>query len=343
MIKKIKNKLAFTIIMLTLTMIGGYARASELNFSVDPHLPENQINKDHTYFDLLMKPSDKQKVKINLRNDTDKEVIVEAVVSPATTNLNGVVEYGPSNNQLNETAPYNISTVVRTSEREVHIPAKGQSDLEILIDMPDKSFKGKLAGGINLFQKANEDDEQKSKEGKQGLAIENKFGYALAIILQESLEEVAPELELIKVAPGQVNARNVINATLKNTSPTYINKISVNTKINKKGEKESLYSSKKEDMQMSPSSFLVYPVPLEGKKLMGGKYELTMEVSSSKKTWSFKKEFEIASDIAKKLNEKDVTIEKSNNWLYIVIIIVIIILLMSYFYWNKQRKIAIKK
>nr|WGD97680.1 DUF916 domain-containing protein [Bacillus safensis] len=68
--------------------------ASELNFSVITVIPRNQIDQSKSYFDLKVKPSQKQTLQILMRNDTNQQIVIEPKVHTATTNVNGVVEYG---------------------------------------------------------------------------------------------------------------------------------------------------------------------------------------------------------------------------------------------------------
>lgn len=302
--------------------------ASELKFSVEPLLPENQVNKEHTYFDLSMKTNQRQTIKIHMNNNTNKDIVVVPQIEAATTNINGVVEYGKSNNKLDSTTPYNISDLVKIEKNEVQIPANSSYDLAINITMPEQKFKGVLAGGITLQEK-DEPKEENREKNRSGLAIKNKYAYVVALVLQESMEETPENLILEKVAPKQVNARNTISTTLKNPEARYINQLSIQTKITRKGEQKALYSSKKEGMQMAPNTSFDYPVFLKGEKLHPGKYILFMKAKTSTNEWEFNKEFEIKSDVAKKLNASDVTIKKDNHsWMYFVIVIIIIILVL---------------
>ncbi|EMW5328258.1 DUF916 and DUF3324 domain-containing protein [Enterococcus faecalis] len=328
----------FLIGLFTLSGVGSYA--SELKFSVEPVLPDNQLDNKNTYFDLMVKPEQKQTLVIHMRNDTDKEVVVEPKIHAATTNINGVVEYGESNTTLDETAPFDLAKLVVPEEKEVKIPAKSTHDLKMTVQMPKEAFKGMLAGGITLQEKEQKQEKESKKKEEQGLAIENKYAYVVAIVLQESKDKVAQKLSLETVKPDQVNARNVINATLKNPEPTYINQLSVKAKITKKGEKESLYTSEKKEMQMAPNTSFAYPIALKGERLEPGKYTLEMQATSSKEKWSFTKDFEIKAETAKKLNDKDVTIQKNDNlWLYssLIILIVFVIILLGILIYQKKK------
>lgn len=68
----IKRKHLFTLLIVALTipfLKGSFVSASELNFAVEPVIPENQRDKTKTYFDLLVKPDIEQTIEINLRNE----------------------------------------------------------------------------------------------------------------------------------------------------------------------------------------------------------------------------------------------------------------------------------
>ncbi|WP_275667513.1 WxL protein peptidoglycan domain-containing protein [Bacillus haynesii] len=68
MLKKISFTFTTMLILAIAVSLGSIKTwASELNFSVETVIPENQINKKLTYFDLLMEPSKKQTLEIVLR------------------------------------------------------------------------------------------------------------------------------------------------------------------------------------------------------------------------------------------------------------------------------------
>ena len=78
--------------------------ASELNFAAKAQMPDNQVNKGVSYFDIKMDQGAKQALHVDLRNDTEKEVAVDVGIASATTNINGVVEYGQNASEAPRTA-----------------------------------------------------------------------------------------------------------------------------------------------------------------------------------------------------------------------------------------------
>ncbi|PGZ57895.1 cell wall anchor protein [Bacillus cereus] len=337
MMKKSKW-LATLMLIFFFVMNIGRVDASMLKYSVEPVIPENQKDKKNTYFDLNMKPNDEQTIKIHMRNDTNEDVTVIPTIKTATTNINGIVEYGESNQKPDNTVPFKIEDIVSAKTKEVTIPKNGATDLELEIKMPKEEFDGILAGGITLQEKEKEGETKETK--KEGLSIENRYAYTVAIVLHENDKPVEPKLALDKVEPSQVNARNVINATIQNPNPRYMNQLAVETKITRKGETEVLYSSEKKDMQMAPNTSFAYPTSLDGKELKAGKYTLDMTAKSSGETWHFKKDFEIKGEVAKKFNEKDVSIKKDYTWVYIVVgfILILIAVLFIILFFRKKMK-----
>ena len=107
---------------------------------------------------------------------------------------------------------------------------------------------------------------------------------------------------------------------------------------------------------MAPNSNFSYPISLKGERLTPGKYVLKSTaygVKDEKGTyqvkgangeerylykWEFTKEFTISGDVAKELNEKDVTIKGTNWWLYLLIALIILALLLLIFFLYRKRK-----
>ncbi|MEV2910434.1 DUF916 and DUF3324 domain-containing protein [Paenibacillus larvae] len=312
----------------------GYA--SELNFSVNTLIPENQTDRSKTYFDLRMKPSQNQTLEIMLRNNTDKDVKINPAIHSAKTNMNGVVEYGYNEIEEDPSLLYKMEDLV-TTEKEILIPAKGTYRLKLQVNMPDEPFDGILAGGITLQE--TDYDTKESKE--QGVSIGNKYAYVVAIILSENDQAVSPELQLHDVFPDQVNARNVIKANIQNKMPMFMNKMSVDAKVTKKGEKEVLYQSSQEGLQMAPNSNFNYPISLNGEKMQSGEYTLELTVASMGKTWNWKKDFKIESKLANTLNDTDVTASKDYTWVFVALGVFLVfssILLVLFWYRRKKRK-----
>ncbi|WP_275667516.1 DUF3324 domain-containing protein [Bacillus haynesii] len=262
-------------------------------------------------------------------------------MATATTNYNGVVEYGPRDVEADSTLLYNMKDIVKTEDK-VTVPSNDTYTLKLEVNMPEKEFDGVLAGGITLQEREDESSENgtESSDGS-GVSIENKFAYVVRIVLQNDKNEVTPELILNDVFADHINKRNVIKANIQNIMPMYMNQMSVEAKITEKGKSEVLYEATSESLQMAPNSNMDYPIRLDSKALKGGEYTLEMTVKSMGKTWRWTKDFTIDDEIAKELNVEDVTIQNKYTWLYIfagITILLLAILLWFVFRRRKRRK-----
>lgn len=312
------------------------AQASQLNFNVEAIIPENQVDKNKTYYDLRIEPGKMQDLKMMLHNSTDKDVSVELTAEAATTNLNGVVEYGKTKAKRDSTLKTSIGEIVTLSEENPVIPAKGSKEITLTVKMPTTDFDGVLAGGITVKETSPATD--KATKETKGMAIENRYSYVVALVLHGKNETIPSELKLNKVKATQVNVRNVISANLQNTKAKYLNQLSVDAKITKKGENKTLYSVKKEQMQMAPNSNFNLPIPLNGAALKSGKYTLKVKADSQGDTWNFTRDFNISAEEAKKLNKQDVSIEKDNTWLYVLIGVILLTALLILFYLIMRKR-----
>ncbi|MFW7431252.1 DUF916 and DUF3324 domain-containing protein [Vagococcus carniphilus] len=341
------NKRYLTLLGIVFILFAGVnVKATELNFSVASVIPENQVDKSKTYFDLMMKPNKEQKLAIEINNTSNKEITVVPTVSNATTNLNGVVEYTPSKDKLNKETPVEIEQILSLSknQKEIKVAKNSQSKLILNLKTPKEKFEGIVVGGVTLQEKK---EEKSDKEESTGMTIKNYHAYTIAVLVREEKKEYTPELELEDVKVGQQNYRNVVLTTLKNPVPDFLNELETNSTVTKKGESEVLYTSEKKNMQMAPSSSFQLPIPIED-KMKPGAYTLKMIAKSSDKKWEFSKDFSIGEKEARKFNEADVTLPKDNNKLIIIglsiaILLLILIILLLVKNKQKQKKMTKKK
>lgn len=329
--------------------------ANEFNFSVEPVQPETQVDKEQTYFDIKVTPGKEQELVIHMRNDTEKEVKINPSIAPATTNMNGVVEYSPNDIAIDQTLTHNLEEIV-TTEKEIVIPKRSTYDLKLTVTPPNESFAGVIAGGITL----KEEVEELEEEEENGLAINNEYSYVVGIVLHsDSSEKIAPVLNVKKVYPSQVNARNVIITDFQNPQPDYLNTVTILSEITRVGSQTPIIEQEKQHMQMAPNTTFSYPVSQEGKKLQAGKHQAHIIVYANQSKdgqhehgkdeeghpiryqnkWEFTEEFVISKEKAREFNKKDVTIKQDYTMWYIIGgLILIIVALLIWMYRTKKNE-----
>lgn len=344
-----------TIIVCAFIFGGVTSEASEFSFAVDTVIPENQIDKNQTYFDLQMTPGQKEELTVKMRNDTENDVKVGITVNSATTNVNGVVEYGKNAIKPDQTLKYNLKDLVDCPE-EITIPKQSEKELKLTTTMPKEAYQGLIAGGLT-FKEIKEENATSDPDAK-GMAINNEYSYVVALLMRQTTDNGNPELNLTGVKADQLNYRNTILANIQNQNPVYLNDMAVDGQVTKKGDDKVLYQAKKDSMQMAPNSNFDYPISLDGAELKAGDYHFHGVVYGQEDPkgeyvygkdqegndvhyrfqWIMDKDFTIKGELAKKLNKKDVTIKKDYTWVFILIGIILILLLLFLIFLVKRRK-----
>lgn len=312
-----------------LSLIGfsltGVATENQADFSVNAEQSAYQVDKSKTYFDLSLPVNEAVPLVIHVTNNSEEAIEVAGELSPATTNINGVVEYGKTQNQLTSSVPFDITKVASFEKEKQTIAPKQTVDFVVNVSVPTKDYAGIVAGGITL----RDVTEEKTSSETKGM-FKNKFAYAIALLVHGDKTPVENAVTLKEVTPTQVNSRNVVSAAIENKTANYINKVSIEASVTDASGKEVL-SEKKEDMQIAPSSLFQFPIYYEKQAMKAGKYTLTMTVRSEKQEWQLKKSFTITEEKATALNKTDVSEkEESRNvqWLVLGLVGIIFLLLI---------------
>ncbi|MGM0106759.1 DUF916 and DUF3324 domain-containing protein [Enterococcus sp. AZ197] len=312
-----------------LSLIGfsltGVATENQADFSVNAEQSAYQVDKSKTYFDLSLPVNESVPLVIHVTNNSEEAIEVAGELSPATTNINGVVEYGKTQNQLTSSVPFDITKVASFEKEKQTIAPKQTVDFVVNVSVPTKDYAGIVAGGITL----RDVTEEKTSDETKGM-FKNKFAYAIALLVHGDKTPVENAVTLKEVTPTQVNSRNVVSAAIENKTANYINKVSIEASVTDASEKEVL-SEKKEDMQIAPSSLFQFPIYYEKQAMKAGKYTLKMTVRSEKQEWQLKESFTITEEKATALNKTDVSEkEESRNvqWLVLGLVGIIFLLLI---------------
>ncbi|WP_321385981.1 DUF916 and DUF3324 domain-containing protein [uncultured Enterococcus sp.] len=309
-------------------------------FSFELLFPENQHNKEVGYFDLRVTPGQTQTVQVKMNNTSDKEIIVDVKLNSAKTNSNGVIEYGPNALEKDASLTFDFIEIV-TGPEEVVIPPNSEQMVDLEVRVPETSFSGYISGGVQLQQKDDAAQEQKT-----GMVV-NKFAYIIGFQLSESDEMPEEELALNKVYPELQNYRNAVFINFSNIQPIYVNGMTVEAQIMRKGSNEVLYDTKKTKIRMAPNTMIDFPVSMNGEKMVAGDYQAKIVVTTEAGgRWEWDQEFTISDEEADKFNNEDLTLVQSGgiNWLLIgiivggLLIVIVVIFLIVRFFRKKNTK-----
>ncbi|MBO0441223.1 DUF916 and DUF3324 domain-containing protein [Candidatus Enterococcus ikei] len=340
MLKKRQLMLFITwITFLTLSMIvptkSAYAESGEdiagaTGFTYSLTFPENQMEDNIGYYKLKVTPGQEQTLAITVSNPSAEKVTIDVSLNGAKTNQNGVIEYGDSTIDNDESLKYDFVDLV-TGPEKVELEAGETKKIELKLQIPETGIEGVIAGGIQLM-KANQDENVTNQGGSH---IINQYAYVIGLLLQESEEELAPDLKFNQVFAGQNSYRNTIFVDFSNIIPAFLNEMTVETQITAKGRDAVLFERKQTGMRMAPNSFIQFPISMNGERMVSGTYVATTLVTSGDQRWEWTEEFEITREDANKFNEQDVSLvpEKGKNWVLIAMSIAGAIVIVGSVYY----------
>ncbi|MBC6315750.1 DUF916 and DUF3324 domain-containing protein [Listeria grandensis] len=289
--------------------------AAEMNFSVSAVLPENQIDKSNTYFELRMKPGQEQVLEVMLNNRLDRAVTVETHANTAITNDNGTVDFSNATPKIDTTLKYPFSHIAKTPT-EITIPAKSNKTMKVKVTMPSTPYEGMILGGLHFTEK--ETAKNGATDSQNGVQTKDENEYVIGVFLTENDRVVEPEMQLNKISPSQVDYHNVLKANLQNTKSVIIPNLEVSADVYRENSDKVLYNEKLTGLRMAPNSNFNFGIGWDNQKFKPGKYRLKMIATSGKNIWKWDEAFEIKSDVAAELNDKAVELEADEMMWYMI-------------------------
>ena len=309
------------VVIILFTTIGTTVLADEskekaenfASFNYKIAYPDNQVGNKQGALVLDMKPGQTQKIPVTLNNSSDHETTLLVKVSGARTNINGLVERGPSRFEADDSMAYDLPDLLTTTA-EVVVPAKGEKEITLDFNMPEVAFEGIVLGGVQVTPKDS------GEAPADGSMVINKFARLFGVTLRMGKEKVKPELALKKVYAGLQSYVSVIHLDIANETPVLLQDLTTEVEISHKTNQLVSYNSRKNNMEMAPNSILNYYVSLDGEPMMAGDYTVKAKVSNGEHKWEWTEEFTITSEEAAELNKDNMGLvqERRFDWKVVV-------------------------
>lgn len=286
-----------------------FAYDGKVGYSVRAILPPNQIDQSLSYFDLLMKPGEKQDIQVEVFNSSSSDTEINIYITNAVTSRNGLIDYTNVSPVLDESILYPLTELATIVDSPIYIPAKKSKIVVIKLKMPNEKFQGTILGGIYFEKEMNNDN-----GSQENVQITNKGCYVLGLKLSmEDSKTLLPELCLKNVKPGLINYRTAIIADIQNKSPVIVTDLEIQAKVfNKKGKKQ--FERNVKNYQMAPNSTMGFMLDLENSKLLPGDYMMEIDAVATKGQWQWKREFIIDEEEADELNKTAVGVKKKKKY-----------------------------
>ena len=340
-VKHIRKIIPLFFFLVSLGISTIYVQALEMPVGVNPVFPENQRKGNKGFFDLVIEQGVQQVIELEVSNLSHEESIVVLLrAASATTDGGGVVHFTPriGKEERDETLAFAFEELVSFSP-QIKLAPQETRNVKITIRMPDVSFDGLIAGGLEISQKR--DSEPVEVEGM----VQNLFNFELPVILRQNENAIEPALEILDVSASQWNLRNVIGVHFQNPEMMFINQMEIQAYVKDRMTNEVLYEHHKANMQVAPNSNFVFPISLDGDRFEEGEYILHMEISSRNGNWNLVETFHIEKDEAEYLNARAVVEEKESSlfdleptWAHLIVIGIWVFIIISIIYLLISRK-----
>lgn len=113
--------------------------ADTMAYSVKANIPENQIDKSKTYFDLKMTPGQKQDVSLTISNSSKEKATIIITPNIALTNQNGVIDYNQEKAKQDSSLKVPITDII-SDKQKVTLEPQETKDVVFTLQMPGSSI-----------------------------------------------------------------------------------------------------------------------------------------------------------------------------------------------------------
>lgn len=320
------KRIGYIIIFLAAFLSPTIVNAEKLaaGFTIEGIPNDNQVDKNVGYFYLNEAAEAVDDVKIKLKNNSDEDKILLVKVVDANTNVNGLVDYtGKLKNHSSLKTP--LTSIAKASEQEVKVPKNSEVETTIKISMPKIAFEGVIVGGVVVSEKKDDSTEK-------SLSIDNTYSYTIAIVLT-NINAVPIKnnvsLELDSIGTKLFDGKKVVQANILNKNPYIFEDATISGTIYEKESKKEVVKNRKDNVKIAPYSAFPFQFDWEKDTLKPGKYSFIGEATSDDKKWTFKRDFEVTGQEAKKLNEETVFKVYIPNWLHLGASIIAVVALLG--------------
>ncbi|EOS7991163.1 DUF3324 domain-containing protein, partial [Enterococcus hirae] len=228
-----------------------------------------------------------------------------------------------------------LTSLVKSTEKEIVIPKKSYKETKLEINMPDKSVQGVIVGGVVV-------SEIKDKQNQKNISVGNDYSYTIGIVLTNGnkvdiYKNVSVKLENIN---GELSdGKKIVQANILNPNPYIFSKAQVKGSVYSEDGTKKIKENSMDNVSIAPYSCLPFQIDWGKEDLKPGKYLFKGTVKTAENTWNFERKFDIAGDKAKEINKQSVFKVILPNWFKYssVVLIILIVLGTIYIYRRKYN------
>lgn len=305
--------------------------AESVGFAVKSVIPENQRDVQKTYFDLRMKPEQKQDLKVEIFNQDTVAMEVSISAISASTNANGLIDYHTPNVR-DESLKIPFSDIATVKEPKITIQPQQSQMVTVSVAMPKESYDGVILGGIVITKTPEKKQDQVAADDKKvGASIQNVYSYVIGVILNETDVEVLPDFEVLSVNAKLENFKTSIIHAIRNKEAAIAKDINIDIKVYHAQEKEPAHSFSRAGLEMAPNSIMELDTGWQDGNIKPGDYRSVIHLEQGGKVWDYEIPFTVEQSQAKELNEGNVNKAVSifPVWMIVLIILFAVLLIVA--------------
>ncbi|WP_125713303.1 DUF916 and DUF3324 domain-containing protein [Companilactobacillus kedongensis] len=305
--------------------------AGDKSYSIQSVLPDNQIDKNESYFDLKVEPNKDQTLKIIIFNTGSKSIKVTAEVNNAYTADSATIGYDKYNKKTyKSTLPELTSLVEGARRKSVSLKAGESKEVSFNVKSPDKEYKGIILGGVTTIANV-------SPTKSKNLNIQNQVRYVKGVVLRSKDDAINPDMHLTDAYPKAVSGSKGIAFKMDNTAPININNVKLAASI-KHNSKNLKYHAK--NLQIAPNSQFDYFIPIDN--FTAGKYKAKITLTGKNGFKQvFTKTITVSKTDVKQVQQQTEPVKQNNHqWIIILvgIVLLIFVALWMYLYYAQRNK-----
>lgn len=272
-------------------------------YTVESIIPENQVDKNYTFFYLKTIPEQSQTIEVKVTSTQKDPVTVTVAVHDAVSSSIGEIDYAQPKPKLDKSLTNPITSFVKVKDgvKKVTVANFEEKIVGFEITPPKEAYPGVKLGSIRFLREAEESDTKQT-----GLVPE--FARVIAVMLTEDEEDFdhGAELHLKKVDLTLFNGRKIIAANIQNDQPKVLQEMTIKGKVTRKGEKEVLVEQEQSNFAVAPNSNFDFQLPLGIERFTPGTYIFTGEATGDDRTWKWNEEFTVGKKQADNINDETV-------------------------------------
>lgn len=316
-----KNWFSFlTVVLLTMLVGMGMANAPTTaraaknqptaSFTVAPELPADNA-KQVDYFQFKVKPAQKRVLVLKVTNNSSKTNTFDITPRLASTNANGILDYGTNN--TNAQLPAQLDQLISPARtRSVKVLGKHTVKVPYKFTAPAKSFKGLMLGGFTIA----EHNADKRTGSKKATGVVAKVQYVIGLEFYNTLEanQSAPQVKIHRAGYQLAQARPTVTLGMANQTPGLVAKGKLKLNLND-AKRKKIMSFTKDQMTFAPQSQFKLNLDLKNKQLAAGHYTLDGTLTAKGGySWAIHRSFTVTNAQANNVRKHAANFGPQKTW-----------------------------